>query len=390
MTMDCRGADTEEEFTRQRTKLLQAIIGLDADALGLNELENTPGVEPLVDIVAGLNEILGHGTYDYIDTGTIGTDAIKVGIIYKPAALKPVGNFAILTSDVDPRFIDTRSRPTLAQTFEQPNGARFTMAVNHLKSKGSACEGDPDLRDGQGNCNITRTNAAKALVDWLATDPTGSGDRDFVILGDLNSYAQEDPIDAVRAGADDAAGTADDWTNLIAKHQGTFAYSYAFNGQLGYLDHALSSPSLTAQVTGAADWHINADEPDILDYDTSFKPPAQDALYEPNAFRTSDHDPLIVGLSLNAPPTAVPDSVTMRKNTSIAIFALGNDSDVDGDPISVVSFTQPSSGTVDYSKKNNNFRYTPKKGFRGVDTFTYTITDDHGEQATGTVTITVN
>ena len=90
--------------------------------------------------------------------------------------MTPVGAFKILNSSVDPRFIDTKSRPTLAQTFEvNATGARFTIAVNHLKSKGSDCNdvGDPDLLDGQGNCSQTRKAAAEALVDWLATDPTG-------------------------------------------------------------------------------------------------------------------------------------------------------------------------------------------------------------------------
>jgi hypothetical protein len=82
---------------------------------------------------------------------------------------------------------------------------------------------------------------------------------------------------------------------LVAEYLGTYAYSYVFDGQAGYLDHAASA-ALTGQVTGVAEWHINADEPDVLDYDTSFKPAAQDALYEPNASRTSDHDPIIVGL----------------------------------------------------------------------------------------------
>ncbi|MDH4103423.1 MAG: ExeM/NucH family extracellular endonuclease [Thermoleophilia bacterium] len=293
--VECRGWDSDQadEFTRQRDKLLAAISGLDADVVGLNELENTTGVEPLADIVAGLPG------YDYIDTGTIGTDAIKVGLIYKPAKVTPVGDFEILDSSVDPRFIDTLNRPALAQTFDVVGtGARFTVVVNHLKSKGSACDGDPDAGDGQGNCNGTRTLAAQALVDWLATDPTGSGDADFLITGDLNSYGQEDPIDAIKAGPDDTAGTSDDYTNLIGQYQGAYAYSYVFDGQAGYLDHALASPSLGAQVTGAADWHVNADEPDVLDYDTTFKPPAQDALYEPNAYRSSDHDPVLVGLDL--------------------------------------------------------------------------------------------
>jgi hypothetical protein len=307
-TLECRGADSDQasEFTRQRDKLLAAISGLDADVIGLNEIENTPGVDPAADIVAGLNDMLGAGTYGSIDTGVIGADAIRVGLIYRPDVVTPVGGFEVLDSTVDPRFDDTRSRPALAQTFEENlTGERFTVIVNHLKSKGSACDGDPDLIDGQGNCNQTRLAAAQALVDWAATDPTGSGDPDFLIIGDLNSYAKEDPIDAVKAGADDAAGTADDWTNLIETFLGTFAYSFVFDGQAGYLDHALSNATLTGQVTGAAEWHIDADEPDLLDYDTSFKSDAQDGFYEPNAYRASDHDPVLVGLDLDAPPTIV-------------------------------------------------------------------------------------
>jgi predicted extracellular nuclease len=310
--VECRGADADQplEFSRQRDKLLAALEGLGGDVIGLNELENTTGVEPLGDptngIVAGLNADLGAGTYAYINTGTIGTDAIRVGLIYQPATVTPVGAFKVLTTAVDPRFIDTKSRPALAQTFmENATGELFTVVVNHLKSKGSDCidVGDPDLGDGQGNCSQTRKLAAQALVDWIATDPTGSGDPDFLIMGDLNSYAKEESIDAILAGSDDLAGTDDDWTNLIAAYQGPFAYSYTFDGQAGYLDHALASASMVSQVNRAADWHINSDEPDLLDYDTSFKPPAQDAIYEPNAYRSSDHDPVKVGLDLDTPPT---------------------------------------------------------------------------------------
>ena len=330
--VECRGADFDQptEFTRQRDKLLAALAGLDADIIGLNELENTTGVDPLGDptngVVAGLNNILGAGTYASIDTGVIGTDAIRVGLIYKPGEVTPVGSFELLTSADDSRFIDTLNRPALAQTFEVlATGARFTVVVNHLKSKGSACSGDPDTGDGQGNCNLTRQAAAQALVDWLATDPTGSGDPDFLIIGDLNSYAQEDPIDAIRAGTDDTAGTGDDYTNLIAHYQGAYAYSYVFDGQSGYLDHALANSSLAAQVTGAADWHINADEPDLLDYDTSFKPAAQDAIYEPNAYRSSDHDPVIVGLNFNPPNVDAGGPYAVVEGGSVTLNATGSD-----------------------------------------------------------------
>ena len=104
----------------------------------------------------------------------------------------------IITTATDPRFIDTQEPPVArADVPEQlRTAARLTVVVNHLKSKGSDCNdvGDPDTGDGSGNCNITRTNAAKALVDWLATDPTGSGDPDYLLIGDFNSYTFEDPI----------------------------------------------------------------------------------------------------------------------------------------------------------------------------------------------------
>jgi predicted extracellular nuclease len=298
---ECRGADTPEEFSRQRDKIVAAITAIDADVVGLLEIENNINDDAVVDLVNGLNAVNGAGTYDYVHTGVIGTDAIKVALIYKPASVTPAGAYAILDTSVDSRFLDDYNRPTLAQTFQDnATGETFTVAVNHLKSKGSDCNaiGDPDLGDGAGNCNLTRKAAAEALVDWLATDPTSSGNANFLIIGDLNSYDKEDPIDAILAGSDDALGTADDYTDTIFQFLGESAYSYVFDGQLGYLDHALSSADLLRQITGVTIWHINADEPDLIDYDMSFKLDAQDALYEPNAYRSSDHDPVIVGLTL--------------------------------------------------------------------------------------------
>jgi predicted extracellular nuclease len=295
--LECRGADSAQELARQREKLLAALQGLDADVLGLIEIENTPGVEPLADIAAGLPG------YAYIDTGAIGADAIRVGIIYRAGTVQPVGSHAILDSSVDPRFDDTRNRPALAQTFEEVvSGARFTVVVNNLKSRGSSCgPGDDDTTTGQGNCNGTRTQAALALADWLATDPTGSDDPDVVIIGDLNAYAKEDPI----AVLEDAG-----YTNLVGAFGGPGAYTFLFDGQLGYLDHALSSPSLTAQISGAAAWHINADEVPLFDYNDDVLDPGEASfeeesdtlpLYAPDAFRISDHDPVIVGLGLAGP-----------------------------------------------------------------------------------------
>jgi predicted extracellular nuclease len=340
LDQECRGADTSEELERQRVKILSALAEIDADVFGLIEMENTTGVEPLADIVAGLNA-MGGDTYDFINTGPIGTDAIRVGIIYKSSSVTALGDFAILDSTVDPAFNDTLNRPVLAQSFVDNDGGVFTVAVNHLKSKGSDCNGvgDPDTGDAQGNCNLTRLAAARAQVDWLASDPTASGDPDVLIIGDLNSYDLEDPIEAVIAGPDDTVGTDDDYTDLIREFGGERAYSYVFDGMAGYLDHGLSNATLTPQVSGATIWHINADEPDILDYDTSFKSAEQAALFEDNSYRSSDHDPVIVGLDVNVGPvcdtaTAKPDQLRVPNHRFVPI-GINGVTDADGDKIEI-------------------------------------------------------
>jgi predicted extracellular nuclease len=311
LNQGCRGADSAVEFARQRDKIISAISTLDAHVVGLMEMENTTGVEPLQDLVAGLNAVLGAGTYAYVDTGVIGGDAIRVGLIYRPAVVTPVGAFAILDSTVDPTFDDSLHRPVLAQTFvENDTNARFTVAVNHLKSKGS-CPSDPldpnaDQGDGQSCWNPARVAGATALANWLATDPTGSGDSDFLIIGDLNAYAMEDPITALKNAG---------YTDLVDLHAGPNAYSYVFFAQAGYLDHGLASFSMAAQVGGAAVWHINADEPSVLDYNVEFKSAGQViSLYDDGPYRASDHDPVIIGLALLPGPNILVDPLALTSS----------------------------------------------------------------------------
>ena len=294
---NCRGADSEFEFERQREKLLTALSELDADIVGLVEIENTPGVSPLADIVSGLNDILGVGTYDYVDTGVTGPDTIKVGYIYKPAEVTTTGQVAVLDTleFLDPNNTgQDRNRAAVAVSFlEKGTGERFTLVLNHLKSKGSPC-GPGDDSPFAGSCNLTRTLAAAELLEWIETRPTNSPDTDYFILGDLNSYDKEDPIDVL---------VADGYSDLVNDVLGEFAYSYVFDGQWGHLDYIMSSETATSQVAGVSVWHQNSDEPDIFDYDASFKSPSQIALFEGDLpHRSSDHDAVIVGLDLDQKP----------------------------------------------------------------------------------------
>lgn len=300
-TLNSRGANDPVEFQRQQDKIVQAISQLDADIVGLIEIENN-GDTAVSALVEALNVEMGPDTYDFIPTGKLGTDVITTALIYKPAEVSPTGDHAVLDESVDARWIDDHNRPALAQAFtDLQTGGDVAVVVNHLKSKGSACPGEPEDPNGQGNCNLVRTAAAEAMVDWLATGPTAAAPGRELIIGDLNSYDKEDPIQVLTGAA---------YTDLLLRDQGEEAYSYVFDGQLGYLDYGLAGTGLVDDVVEATTWAVNADEPSLIDYDMTFKKPAQDELYEADAYRSSDHDPVLIGLELdNTAPelTVTPD-----------------------------------------------------------------------------------
>lgn len=285
----CRGADSRQEFDRHQRKIIKALMLLDADIVGLTEIENNASGS-LQSLADGLNAVAGASTYAFVDTGTIGSDAIRVGFLYKPASVSTTGAYAVLDSNTDQRFDDSKNRPVLAQSFTQnSNAAILTIVLTHFKSKGSSCDsvGDPDLNDGQDDCNVTRSNAARALADWLATDPTASGDPDILIIGDPNSHMLEDPVTILEAAGFD---------NLLRKYIGTGSYSFVFEGRAGALDHVLASRSLVDQVTGVAEWHINTDESPVHDYNLEFgRNP--DIFDSTTPYRASDHDPVVIGLN---------------------------------------------------------------------------------------------
>ncbi|MCC2612014.1 ExeM/NucH family extracellular endonuclease [Neorhizobium sp. Rsf11] len=299
--LEPRGATTAEDLARQTDKIVEAMLQIDASVFGLQELENNgfDDASAIATLVDALNAAAEPGvTYAFVDPtepgsdGFIGTDAITTGLIYKTNEVSLVASDFLVFDDGDQQ----QSRPAVTATFaEISTGEQFTVSVNHLKSKGGTGTGaDADQGDGQGAFNATRTAAAQQLAEWLSADnPDGYlaqndvSDSDVLIIGDLNSYAQEDPVDALRD-----AGYADLIDSFIGQEN---AFSYIFDGQQGTLDQGLSSQSLASQVSGVAEWHINAQEPDLLSYSTEFKNPA---FYNDDVYGTSDHDPLLIGLNL--------------------------------------------------------------------------------------------
>ncbi|SJN27499.1 5'-nucleotidase [Microbacterium esteraromaticum] len=287
---DARGAKTAAQFAIQKSKIVAAINGLDAEVVSLMEIENSvklgePVDTALADLVSGLNAATGSETWAYVPTpeslrNAATTDFITNAIIYKKGEVTPVG----ASSTIDDETVWGNVREPIAQAFDI-DGRTVTVVANHFKSKsGSGTE----PADGQGHFNGDRVKQAESLLaftDELAQD---NGSADMLLIGDFNAYGQEDPINVF---------TSKGWLDTVpAKDSGT--YTYTFDGELGSLDHVIASPSLADSVTGAAVWTINSPEWSDRGY-------AFGATESSTPFRSSDHDPILVGVSATAPPISI-------------------------------------------------------------------------------------
>ena len=353
-----RGTEDQFEFRLQREKIVNAITSMNADIVGLMEIENNGFGEnsAIQDLVNALNdELSDEEAYSFVKVADadlheekfFGSDAIMVGLLYRAAKVTPEGNALVIetpeqhapagaatrdnegTTESSPAY-NKYQRHTLAQTFDI-NGEKLTVAVNHFKSKGSACLEDwvefaserdePDPADLQGHCNEFRVSAAEAVGNALE-----SIEGDVLILGDMNAYGKEDPLQIltdyhpsthngkpIYAAAHTTLGgeTLDTeprlvtesfgYVNLNTHLHGTDTYSYSYSGELGNLDHALASAGLVDKVVAIQDWHINAVESNMFEYGSKY---TGDLVKSDNAFSSSDHDPVIVAIDLPEPAPA--------------------------------------------------------------------------------------
>jgi len=319
-----RGAKTQEEFELQITKIATALSLIDADIVGLMEIENNGfgSNSAIATLVNTLNNTQPASAlpYDYITAGdTVGGDAIAVGLLYRPGVVKPFRRAVKINmpeqhgTDIEATQFDKFQRVSLLQTFKhRKSRQKLSVVVNHFKSKGSACIEDTVAKTSQGNCNAFRVSAAVALGDYLDTNIRGN----VLILGDLNAYGKEDPIRvltdydpilaqrkiltseqttlngvALNGGSAVEVDQAYGMINVVEHFQGQKAYSYTFNGELGSLDYALVNSKLLNSVVDADDWHINAAESTLFQYSSSR---TGDLLKSDNAYSSSDHDPVVI------------------------------------------------------------------------------------------------
>jgi uncharacterized protein len=265
------GPANETLANRQHAKIVKALRAIDADIYGLLEMQQ--GQDAIAYLCDAMNEAAGSQIYSYIDDGTsVYSSYTKSALIYRNDRVTPLGTLQM-------NNLKTYYRK-LIQAFKlNENGEAFVLSLNHLKSKSgssSASGSDQDQNDGQGAYNATRVAEAESIISKCAAQTL---DADVLIMGDMNAYSMEDPVQKfVSAG----------YRNLLKKYDAN-AYSYVYNGRFGLLDHALGNSTMTAQVTGARVAHFNADEPTIFGYESD----TDELMY-----RYSDHDAVVVGLNL--------------------------------------------------------------------------------------------
>ena len=296
-----RGAFSQDAFNDQQAKIVTAINKLDADVLGLSEIENTARVtgdvakrdEALQNLVTALNTAAKENKWELVKSPQkLGTDedVIRVGFIYQPAKVQPVGESIIFD---DAAFTRTARQP-LAQEFDtvgNDEDKNFVAVVNHFKSKGSVANGDADTGDGQGNNPNVRKRQSEALLEHLGKQDQWA-DLPTFLVGDFNAYTKEDAITTLVNGG----------FSIVESDKEFDQASYQYGGQLGTLDHVLANPAALDLVKDSVVWNINGDESVAFEYSRrrynvqDFFGEGADPLYGyGNPFRSSDHDPVKVG-----------------------------------------------------------------------------------------------
>ena len=270
------GAANATQAAQQQLKIVAGLLAIDADIYGLMEVEE--GQKALTDLVTAMNAATVAGRYGFVnDGGGMDGTYIKVGYLYRTDKVTPYLN---LQNTNSPSPYDRKK----VQAFTlNSNNERFIFSLNHFKAKtGCPTSGtDTDQGDGQGCWNTTRVLESTSITNLIANNLTYYGDDDVLIMGDLNSYGKEDPVEKLIQNG---------YTDMHRVFHADSAYSYVYDGEAGYLDNVLASPTMKSQITGVSVFHVNTDEPTMFEYSGS--------AYQPDMYRYSDHDPVVVGLSL--------------------------------------------------------------------------------------------
>lgn len=287
LTLGQRGADHPNALRRQTDALAAALVALDADVIAVMEVERDDGaalnaLARAVNALAAAAAAEGETPRRFTALAEAERSRVRSGDAIRQGFLVDTETVEVLALDAD--VASVHERPPQALTLRhRASGAVLGVVAVHLRSKGG-CPTSGDVDAGYGCWNLRRSAQADAVLRFATRLEATHDALGVLVLGDLNAHRYEPPLRLF----DDAG-----W--LIAADLGPReeARSYVFFGRSAALDHALASPALAPSVAGAAYWAINADEPPLAGYGRGAQAPPG---YRPDPFRSSDHDPLVIGL----------------------------------------------------------------------------------------------
>ena len=259
---------TKEQQALQTQKICKAFKHIDADIYALCEIQKGDSAAQM--LVDAMNKMVKKNLYAYVSHGWTNSDMISCGYIYRTDKVKPYGEMQYAYQDTTSHY---RYR-LMACGFEQlTSGEKFVLNINHLRSKrGTGAESNEK--------RMANVDSLLVMLDKIKQEQV-FGDSDILLVGDYNSYTQEEPIQTlVRAG----------YADMVMRDDST-GYSYVYHSEAGYLDRVFASESMAKQVKQVAVYHLNAD----YFYSRGFKRGLDDTM-----FRYADHDPILIRVELSA------------------------------------------------------------------------------------------
>jgi len=257
------GPDNQQQHNVQRQKTRKALAKINADIYGFCEIEQ--GTAALLEICNDLNAAHPNRNFSFVNNSTSSAAGsyTMTAFIYDVNKVHPAGS--IYESQ-----IGVKNRKYMQYFIENSTNEGFIFSINHFKAK-----------VGGGDTEATRIAEANSVNELYNKYRYYCHEDDILIMGDLNAYANEEPITILLQDGSR--------TDLHQYCHPEGSYSYLYGSAIGYLDHAIVNSTLLPQVTGMQAFHVNSDETDAIAYQSG----------DTTMFRYSDHDPIVVGLNLS-------------------------------------------------------------------------------------------
>ncbi|PKO85746.1 MAG: hypothetical protein CVU18_18560, partial [Betaproteobacteria bacterium HGW-Betaproteobacteria-12] len=375
--------------TPEDTPVSGQVVGSDADG---DQLTYAKGSDP----ANGTVTVNADGTWTYTPGPNYnGSDSFTVSIAdghggtatsTVSIGVTPADDASVLAPDSQSVLEDTVATGNVLANDSDADDVLSVAGFTVAGVAGSFAAGQTATIAGAGTLTIAANGdyTFTPVADWNGTVPTVSYTTNTGATSTLDITVS--PLDDTPSVSDDVATTLEDTPVIIR----------VLDNDSDADGDPLTIVAIAGQPVAAGDTVAVANGTATLNVDgtITFTPAAN--YHGPASFTytaTDGRTPVSADVNVtvgavNDGPQAVNDSATTPEDTPVTILVRANDSDTDGEPLTVSAFTNPANGTVTLNAQGN-LVYSPNADFNGTDTFSYTIGDGQGGFDTASVTVNV-